>query len=112
VLGAALRSKASLERQEAAAAFSSLLNDPSVAVRIAAAQAMFAWGDKDEATAALLAALQEKQGSSRLTAVTAIASLGQGAAHFRDALQQALKDPYGDVVKVARRTLKLLDEPL
>lgn len=86
-----------------------LLNDKSESVKIIAAEILFKLGDRKESSQILKDALQDNNNAVRLFAVSSIERLGEEAIVFKTELKEKLKDPYLDVVKVARWTLKNLN---
>ena len=87
-----------------------LLGDESESVRIIAAEILFKFGKRGQVVKVLKEALNNENNAIRLVAANSIERLGAGAKLFEDELKEKLDDPYLDVVKVARWTLKNLEE--
>lgn len=86
-----------------------LLSDPEAAVRIAAAEALFHLGRKDEAVAALAAALKDPVRPARLQALNVLETLGEAA---RPALPAAQALTGGPADQYDSRAAKTLTEHL
>lgn len=87
------------------------LDDDSAAVRVAAAHALADWGEPEAGLPLLEAALGDDSQSARLYAATALRQLGATARPALPALKEAREDAWGNVGKVARHAVELLDGP-
>jgi len=86
-----------------------LLNDPSPAVRVAAAQALCDWGEAEGALPAIVEVLKtHPTGTARLLAATALNQLGEKARPALPAIQAARKDRLGYVRRMCEHALACL----
>jgi uncharacterized sulfatase len=87
-----------------------LLDDPSVSVRVAAAQAICHWGETDEGLRVLVDVLAQGHGSARHLAIAALRDLGEKAHPALPQMRAALEDEYDNVVLMATHALRGLGE--
>ncbi|MCF6285758.1 MAG: sulfatase, partial [Candidatus Hydrogenedentes bacterium] len=88
--------------------FLPLLQDDSVAVRVAAAHALCDWGRAEKALPVLEIELSNASSSARLFAITALLQRGETARPVFPALKKATNDKSGDVAKVSRHAVARL----
>ena len=86
------------------------LDDPSPAVRIAAAQALCDWGEADAGLPVLVEALKHQTGTARLYAATALNQIGESARPTLPAIQAAMKDKLGYVRRMCGHTIGYLTQ--
>lgn len=98
----------SVARSQALAALPSLFNDVSFAVRIGAADAMLAAGDRQKALAVLVSGLAHPQEAVRIQAASALERWGQEARPATEPLTQATSDSSEYVKRIATRVLSKL----
>jgi hypothetical protein len=89
-------------------ALTTLLQDPSVVVRIAAAHALCDWGDEKTALPVLVEALKHPTDKTRLFAVIALDKLGEKARPALAQIQALTKDRDEYVKRVAATVLERL----
>lgn len=99
----------SKQKQSAAEALLKKLDDPSTVVRVAAAQALTDWGHDQEALPVLTEATKDKTETARLYAIHALKKLGEKARPALPQIKEMLGDANKDVVKVAKATIKRLE---
>jgi len=90
---------------ETKAKLDTLLGHSSVAVRLAAAQALCRQGAGQKALPVVLAAIGDENAHARLYATQVLEEIGAGADTVRPALEQALKDDVKYIVRVAEHAL-------
>ena len=101
--------KSAKQRKSAAEALLKMLNDPSTVVRVAAAQALTDWGHGKEALPVLTEATKDKTEKARLYAMHALKKLGEKARPALPQIREVLRDPNNDIKKVAKATIKRLE---
>ena len=87
-----------------------LLVDKSLIPRIAAAQSLALLGKTTKPLAVLMAAMEDRQESVRIQAVTALERIGAAARPAKPALLKATNDNSETIRQIARRTLNGLEE--
>ncbi|MDO1451462.1 sulfatase-like hydrolase/transferase [Rhodocytophaga aerolata] len=88
-----------------------LLQDPEVAVRIVAAEALYGLGEKEKAAAVLAETLQTGNRMARLQALTVLETMGKDALPALKAARSLLKANPGDEdydVRAAKRLLEVM----
>ena len=90
---------------KAPAQLEKLLEHSSVAVRLAAAQALCRLGAWEKALPVVLAAMDDENAYARLYATQVLEEIGPAADAVREALEQALNDDVKSVVHVAEHAL-------
>ena len=94
----------------AGVAFASLLDDPSISVRVSAAEALCQWGEAEKGLPVLVETLAESPSDSgRLYAALSLKRIGQAARPAIDAIRASLEDRNGYVGRVSASTLKDLE---
>jgi hypothetical protein len=88
-----------------------LLDDPSAASRIAAAQALVVLGEPGKALPVIVAAMSDPQDSVRIQAVAALEKAGPAARPAEATLQAATSDSSEYVKRISERALKRLQAP-
>ncbi|MBP7050310.1 MAG: sulfatase-like hydrolase/transferase [Phycisphaerae bacterium] len=86
-----------------------LLEDPSMVVRIAAAHAMCDWGEEEAGLPVLVEALKHPTDKMRLFAMVALDKVGQKARPALAQIQAAAQDPDQYVTRVAKTAMKRLE---
>jgi hypothetical protein len=109
VVGLHYNCKDSVEKEKAKAMITKMLNDPAVVVRIAAAHTLCDWGSETTALPVLADALKDKTDKARLFAMIALKKIGVKARPLLPQIKAALKDSDGYVQRVARATVKQLE---
>jgi HEAT repeat protein len=101
--------KSAKSKDSATPALQKALKDPSTVVRVAAAQALTDWGHGQEALPVLTEATKDKTETARLYAIHALKKLGEKARPALPQIKEMLRDANKDVVKVAKATIKRLE---
>ena len=95
--------------EQAKAALVKLLDDPSPAVRVAAAEALCDWGLEGRALPVLVDALTHEWDTVRLYAANAFGRIGEKARRALPQLKAAMEDKYPYVRNVTKYTLLRLE---
>jgi HEAT repeat protein len=102
-----------VDKIEARATLKNMLDDPAAVVRIAAAHAICDWGNEQDALPVLpvlAKAIEDKTDKARLHAIIALSKIGVKARPLLPQIKAKLKDSDDDVQRVAKTTLKMLEE--
>ncbi len=110
VVGLHANTKYAADMALAKPALTTMLEDPSVVVRIAAAHALCDWGEERRALAVLVDALKHPTDKARLFAVIALDKIGEKARPVLPQIRAAVNDSDDYVTRVARTILERLGE--
>lgn len=89
-------------------AVTTMLEDPSIVVRVAAAHAMCDWGEERIALPVLVEALKSPTDKTRMFAIVALDKIGEKARPALPLIEAATKDPDNYVTRVAKTALERL----
>ncbi len=89
-------------------ALTTMLDDPAVIVRIAAAHALCDWGDQDHALPVLVEATKHPTDKARLFALIALDKIGEKARPALPQIREAANDSDNYVTRVAKTILERL----
>jgi uncharacterized sulfatase len=109
VIGLHNNCKRSSDIERAKTTLRKSLKDPAAIVRVAAAHAMCDWGEEKEALPVLAEALKDKTAKDRLYAIIALNKIGEKARPALPKIKAAVKDSDNYVQRVARATVKQLE---
>jgi len=105
VVGLHAWTKYSIDLAMAKPAVTTMLEDPSTVVRIAAAHAMCDWGEEQTALPVLIEALKSPTAKTRMFAMVALDKIGEKARPALPQIQAAAQDADEYVVRVAKTVL-------
>ncbi len=110
VVGVHANTKYAADMALAKPAITTMLEDPSVVIRVAAAHAMCDWGEERLAVPVLVEALKHPTDKARLFAVIALDKIGEKARPALPQIREAVNDSDNYVTRVAKTILERLGE--